>query len=102
MLDVRDVDGGATLRVRVSPRASRDALGGERAGALVVRITAPPVEGAANDAVLRLVARTLGVPASAVEVRHGAAGRDKLLHVRGLDASALRARLHPPPAGRVP
>jgi uncharacterized protein (TIGR00251 family) len=102
MLDVRDVDGGATLRVRVSPRASRDAVGGERAGALVVRITAPPVEGAANAAVLRLVARTLGVPPSAVEVRHGASGRDKLLHVRGLDAAALRARLEQAPAGRVP
>src|SRR5687768_2840547 len=99
MLDVRDVDGGATLRVRVSPRASRDAVGGERAGALVVRITAPPVEGAANAAVLRLVARTLGVPPSAVEVRHGASGRDKLLHVRGLDAAALRARLEQAPAG---
>mgnify|MGYP002085373625 FL=1 len=81
------------MRVRVSPRASRDGLGGERQGALVVRITAPPVEGAANDAVLRLLARVLRVPASAVEVRHGATGRDKLLHVAGLDAASVRARL---------
>ena len=93
MYDVRDADGGATLRVRVSPRASRDALAGERKGALVVRVTAAPVEGAANDALTRLLARVLHVPASAVEVRHGAGGRDKLLHVTGLDAAALLARL---------
>lgn len=93
MYDIRDADGGATLRVRVSPRASRDALAGERQGALVVRITAPPVDGAANAALLRLLARVLHVPASAVEVRQGAAGRDKLLHVSGLDAASLLARL---------
>jgi uncharacterized protein YggU (UPF0235/DUF167 family) len=93
MLDVRDAEGGATLRVRVSPRASRDALGGEREGALVVRVTAAPVDGAANAALARLLARVLHVPASAVEVRHGGSGRDKLLHVTGLDARALLARL---------
>ena len=93
MYDIRDADGGATLRVRVSPRASRDALAGERQGALVVRVTAAPVDGAANAALTRVLARILQVPASAVEVRHGAAGREKLLHVRGLDAKALLARL---------
>jgi len=93
MLDVRDAEGGATLRVRVSPRASRDGLAGERQGALVVRITAPPVEGAANSAVVRLLARVLDVPASAIVVRQGATGRDKLLHVAGLDAALLRSRL---------
>ena len=47
-LDLRDTGDGVTLRVRVKPRASRDAIGGEREGALVVRLSAPPVEGAAN------------------------------------------------------
>ena len=93
MLDVRDAEGGATLRVRVSPRASRDGLAGERQGALVVRITAPPVEGAANSAVARLLARVLEVAPSAVVVRHGSTGRDKLLHVAGLDAALVRSRL---------
>ena len=93
MLDVRDAEGGATLPVRVLPRASREGLGGEREGALVVRVSAPPVEGAANQAVTRLVARALGVAAGAVEVRRGTSGRDKLLHVRGLSASDVRARL---------
>jgi hypothetical protein len=92
-LDVRDAADGATLRVRVTPRASREGLGGERGGALVVRVSAPPVEGAANDAVARLVARALGVSASAVEVRRGGASREKLLHVRGVSAADVRARL---------
>ena len=93
MLDVRDAEGGATLPVRVTPRASREGLGGERAGALVVRVSAPPVDGAANAAVTRVVARALGVAATAVEVRRGALARDKVLHVRGLSAADVRARL---------
>jgi uncharacterized protein len=93
MYDIRDADGGAMLRVRVSPRASRNGLAGEREGALVVRVTAAPVDGGANAALTRLLARVLQVPASAVEVRRGASGRDKVLHVAGLDAATLRARL---------
>jgi len=81
-----------TLRVRVQPRASRDAIAGERAGALLVRLTAPPVEGAANAALLRLVARALGVPPSSIEILRGATGRDKLLRIAGVAAGAV-ARL---------
>jgi uncharacterized protein YggU (UPF0235/DUF167 family) len=83
----------ARLAVRVQARASSDALGGERAGALVVRVTAPPVDGRANAAVCALVARAAGVPKSAVTVVRGAGARDKLLEIRGLDEPALRRRL---------
>jgi uncharacterized protein (TIGR00251 family) len=93
MIDVRDVAGGATLRVRVSPRASRDAVAGERDGALVVRLTAPPVEGQANAALVRFLARRLGVAPSTVSVARGAKGRDKVLLVAGARAAALRASL---------
>jgi uncharacterized protein (TIGR00251 family) len=92
-LDLRDTAAGALLRVRVQPRASREAFGGERQGALLVRVTAPPVEGRANDAVGRLLSRALGVPASAVRVVKGALGRDKLVSVAGLDAATVRERL---------
>jgi uncharacterized protein (TIGR00251 family) len=81
------------LRVRVQPRASRDALGGERDGALVVRLTAPPVDGAANKALLRFLARALGVAPSALQIARGAKGRDKQVRVAGLDAAGLRVRL---------
>ena len=83
----------ARLAVRVQARASSDALGGERAGALVVRVTAPPVDGRANAAVCALVARAARVPKSAVTVVRGAGARDKLLEIRGLDEPTLRRRL---------
>jgi hypothetical protein len=92
-LDVRDTREGAVLRVRAQPRASKDALGGERLGALVLRVTAPPVDGRANEAVARLLAAALGVPASAVHVVKGTTGRDKLVAIEGLGAEAVRARL---------
>jgi hypothetical protein len=81
------------LRVRVQPRASRDALAGTREGALLVRLTAPPVDGQANAALARLLARALGLPPSAVELRRGGSGRDKLVCLHGLDRETARARL---------
>ena len=93
MIEVRDVAGGATLRVRVSPRASRDEVVGERDGALVVRLTAPPVEGQANAALVRFLARQLGIPASTMSITRGAKGRDKVLLVAGARADDLRASL---------
>ena len=80
----------ARLAVRVQPRAKSDALDGERGGALVVRVTAPPVDGRANAAVCALVARAAGVPKSAVTVVHGAGTRDKVLEIRGVDTASLR------------
>ena len=92
-LDLRDADGGFTLRVRVQPRASREGLSGERDGALVVRLTAPPVEGAANEALSRFLGKALGVAPSAVRVVSGATGRNKVVSVSGLGAAAVRERL---------
>jgi hypothetical protein len=92
-LDLRDTADGLTLRVRVQPRASKDALCGEREGALLVRLTAPPVEGRANDALARVLGRALGVAPSSVRVVRGEAGRDKLVAVAGLRAAAARERL---------
>jgi uncharacterized protein (TIGR00251 family) len=92
-LELRESAGGVTLRVRVTPRAGRDALGGEREGVLLVRLQAPPVDGAANAALARLLGRTLGVPPSAVRVLHGETGRQKLVAVAGLDAATARERL---------
>ena len=93
MIVVRDVAGGVSLRVRVSPRASRDELAGERDGALVVRLTAPPVEGQANEALVRFLARRLDVAPSSVSVARGAKGRDKVLLVAGAQADDVRASL---------
>ena len=92
-LELRTTDEGLTLRVRVQPRASRDALAGEREGALVVRLTAPPVEGAANEALSRFLGKALGVAPSAVRVVSGTTGRNKVVSVAGLDAATVRERL---------
>lgn len=70
------------LEVRVIPRSRRDEVSGERAGRLIVRTTAPPVDDAANRAVRRLVAHHLGVPVRDVDIVRGHHGRDKTLEVR--------------------
>jgi hypothetical protein len=80
-----------SFSVRVQPRASKDELAGERAGALLVRLTAPPLEGAANSALVRLLARALGVPPSAVEILRGESGRNKLVRVRGVRGGQVQA-----------
>jgi hypothetical protein len=81
------------MRVRVKPRASREEILGAREGALVVRLTAPPVDGAANHALCRLLGKRLGVPPSAVVIAAGSTGRSKLVVVNGLTAQEARARL---------
>lgn len=84
---------GARIAVRVQPRASRDEVLGWRDGVLRVRVTAPPVEGAANVALVTLVAGALGVKPSAVRLLRGQTGRDKLVSVAGLTDDEVRARL---------
>jgi len=84
---------GALLRLRVEPRASRDEILGWRNDVLRVRVTAPPVEGAANAAVVALVARALRVASSTVRVVRGERGRDKRVRVAGLTDADVRTRL---------
>jgi uncharacterized protein (TIGR00251 family) len=72
---------GVRLRLRVQPRSSRERVAGLHGDAIKLQVTAPPVEGAANEAVVGLVARWLGVPRRAVTLVHGHAGRDKVVDV---------------------
>jgi len=81
------------LSVRLQPRARRDEVVGERAGAAVIRVTAPPVDGKANDALCRLIAKAAGVAPSKVSVIRGHTSRDKVVRVEGVDLAALRAAL---------
>jgi len=81
------------VRVRVQPRARRDEVVGERGGAIVVRLTAPPADGKANAALRRLIAGRAGVPRARVEIVRGAGSRDKLVRAAGLDAERLRLAL---------
>jgi uncharacterized protein len=79
--------------VRVQPRASRTELAGRHGDALKVRISAPPVDGAANDALVRFLADRLGVPRSSVRLEAGATGRTKILAVAGIGVEAATRRL---------
>lgn len=83
----------AQVSVRLQPRASRNELTGFRDGVLVARVTAPPVDGRANAALCRLIARAAGVPPSRVCVVRGETGRSKVVRVEGIDEAALRAAL---------
>lgn len=84
--------GEVRIPVRVTARGGRDSIDGVRDGQLLVRVAAPPAGGAANEAVLRLVAESAGVPRSSVRLVAGATGRSKLLAVDGFARDALVAR----------
>ena len=81
------------LSVRLTPRASREEIAGFEGETLRVRVTAPPVAGRANRALVRLLAKRLGVPRGAVRVVTGQTSRSKIVAIAGLDATELRRRL---------
>lgn len=78
------------LNVRVIPRAKKTELSGERDGALVVRLAAPPVDGAANEALIDFLARVLGVPRRAVRIVGGQHSRNKRVEIAGVSEARLR------------
>jgi uncharacterized protein (TIGR00251 family) len=84
VIEVSERDGSIVFVARVTPRASRDAIEGEYQGALKVRLTAPPVEDRANDALRHLLAARLNVPVSAVRIVGGEKSRNKRVAVAGV------------------
>jgi uncharacterized protein len=92
----------ALLSVRLTPRAARERLAPGPDGCLVAHVTAPPVDGAANDALCRLVAKAAGVPPSRVSLARGQRARQKVVRVEGVDEATVRARIGAsfPPSGR--
>jgi hypothetical protein len=81
------------LSLRVQPRASRDEIVGWQDATLRLRVTAPPVAGAANDAVTRLLARALGVAPSSIKIVSGLQGRTKIVEVARLGRAEIQTRL---------
>lgn len=82
-----------TIDVRVIPRARRTESSGERDGAFVIRLAAPPVDGAANDALVEFLADTLNVPRRAVRIVSGERGRRKRVEIEGVTAADVAKRL---------
>ncbi|HET8772437.1 MAG TPA: DUF167 domain-containing protein [Thermoanaerobaculia bacterium] len=82
-----------TLLVRVIPRAGRTAAAGWRGNALLVRLAAAPVDGAANEALIAFLAGALGCPRRSISIAHGEKSRDKRVRVEGLQSAELQRRL---------
>ena len=78
-----------TFAVRVQPRASQSAIVGEMDGALKVRLAAPPVEGAANEELIRFLAKLFDVPRQNVAIVSGATAKNKIIRVTGLTADTF-------------
>ncbi len=81
------------LQVRLTPRAARSQIDGWQGDIIRVRVTAPPVEGRANDALLRLLSKALDVPLSRLRLVKGHASRSKVIAVEGLSGEEIRRRL---------
>ena len=90
IVETRD---GVRFSVHVQPRARRNEVAGLHGVAAHVRVTAPPAEGAANQALIALLAKRLSVPKSAIRLVAGASSRDKVIEVQGITAQVLRAIL---------
>jgi len=93
MIALRETATGVSFAARVQPRASRTAIAGVMGDALRVAVAATPVEGKANEALIRFFAELLGVPRSAVEIVSGGASRNKVVRVAGVSAEWERGRL---------
>jgi uncharacterized protein len=80
---------GLTFAVQIVPRASRSEITGEYNGALRIRIAAPPVEGAANEELIRFLAKTFKLPQNAVVIISGAAAKSKIVRIEGANSARL-------------
>lgn len=91
MLEIAARGAAVLFTVRVTPRASRDSIGGEHQGALKMRLTAPPVDDRANEALCRLLAKRLNLPLSAVRIVAGFTSRTKRVEVTGVAPQQIQS-----------
>jgi len=93
MISIHDTPDGATFAIKVHPRARKNAITGELGGALKLSLTAPPVEGRANEACIEFLANLLKVPRSSVTIASGQSSRRKVIRVSGASADEVQKRL---------
>jgi uncharacterized protein (TIGR00251 family) len=89
-------DGTVRFEVHAKPRAKKSRIVGPRGEALEVALAAPPVDGAANEELVRVLAEALAVPRRSIEIVRGATSQKKLVAVTGIARDAVAARLEPP------
>ena len=93
MIPVRDISAGVAFTVKVQPRARKNAITGVVGDALKLALTAPPVDGRANEACIEFFANLLEVPRSSVTIASGETSRNKVIRVAGLSADEVQRRL---------
>jgi uncharacterized protein (TIGR00251 family) len=93
MIPISETSAGVSFAVRVHPRAKKNSITGELGDALKVALTAPPVDGRANEACVEFFAKLLKVPRSSVSIVSGETSRRKVIRVAGLSVDEVRARL---------
>jgi uncharacterized protein (TIGR00251 family) len=93
-LIVQDTKDGTILTVHIQPKASTTECVGIHGDAIKIRVAASPVDGAANDALTRFLARQLSTPVTSVQIQSGASGRHKRVLVKGITAHVVMARLN--------
>ena len=96
MIAVVERHGAVIFSVRVQPRSSRDAIAGEWQGALKIRLTAPPLDDRANEALRALLAKHLNIPGGAVRILSGRRSRTKRVEVQRVTAQHIRALVEAP------
>lgn len=92
-LEVSEVDGAVIVGLRVSPRAAKTRVLGVHDGALKLSITAPPVDGAANKAIVAFFAKALSIPKQQVQIESGERGRSKRVRIEGVRAVDIEGLL---------
>jgi uncharacterized protein len=90
---LREDDSGISFAVRIHPRAKKNAITSELDDALKVSLTAPPIDGRANEACIEFFAKLLKVPQSSVTIASGQSSRNKVIRVVGISAQQVRERL---------
>lgn len=93
MIPVKDSGGGVAFAVKVHPRARKNALTGVVGDALKLSLTAPPVEGRANQALIEFFADLFDIPRASVTIASGVTGRNKMVRITGLNRAAVEQRL---------
>jgi uncharacterized protein (TIGR00251 family) len=96
-VDLRFADLSVDLEIRVMPRAGRSGFGGWREGVLIVKLAAAPVDGAANDELIALLAKTLHVPKRDITILSGERSRNKRVRIAGIEQAQALAKLIPDP-----
>jgi uncharacterized protein len=93
LIPTQQTSGGVTFAVKMHPRARKNAITGEVGDALKLSLTAPPIDGRANQACIEFFAKLLEVPRSSVTIASGQSARTKVIRVFGLSAEEIRKRL---------